>query len=540
MVRIGHRSRFAVARPSEPRARLLVGVLALWVVAAGVRWGTFVAGGADAYGYVSQAELWRRGALRLEQQFARTFPWPHAPWTFAPLGYRPAPEPGYLVPVYAPGLPLLMAGAQGVGGTCAAYYVVPLAGGLAVVAAFLLARALDGTLAGVLAAFLVAVSPAFLAQVVWPMSDVPAAAAWVGALAAAARRERPMPLASGLLAGLAVLVRPNLVFAALPFVVFFSVAARRRVSSGERARRALLFALGLAPAVAAVAAINAHLHGAPWRSGYGSFAEPFDLSNLPPNLRRYPVWALEAHAATAIAAVAAWVAVRRSAAVDSSRRAARLLVATVALVVLGSYLLYRPFDAWWYLRFILTTLVCSFVFVAGLAARAVRALPAGGRRAALAVGAAVVAGGQLVFAAAQGVFGLREGEHRYLDVARAVATITPPEAVIVSTQHSGSLRFYAGRLTLRFELLGEGWLDRAVEELERRGRQPYFVLEDWEESWFRARFAARNRLGRLDWSPLATLPGPVPVRLYDPRQRGSNHTPATIPRTSAYECRRLF
>ncbi|HXH05106.1 MAG TPA: hypothetical protein VNI83_00800, partial [Vicinamibacterales bacterium] len=153
---------------------LVVGAAAAWMFVAGIRWGTFVAGGADAYGYVSQAELWRRGSLRIEQQFARTFPWPHAQWTFAPLGYRPAREPGYLVPGYAPGLPLLMAGAQMLAGHCAAYYVVPAAGALAVIAAFVLARALGGAPAGAAAAVLVAASPAFVVQVLWPMSDLPA------------------------------------------------------------------------------------------------------------------------------------------------------------------------------------------------------------------------------------------------------------------------------------------------------------------------------------------------------------------------------
>ncbi|HXH05738.1 MAG TPA: hypothetical protein VNI83_04020, partial [Vicinamibacterales bacterium] len=354
---------------------------------------------------------------------------------------------------------------------------------------------------------------------------------------------RRAALASGLLAGLAVLIRPNLVPAAVPFAVFFWLADRQTVATA-RAIRVLLFAVGLAPAVLALAAVNTSLYGAPWLSGYGSFAEQFHAAHVAPNLRRYPVWALRAHAATAVVALAAWIVGRRARASDPAcdprRRAAWGLVATVALVVLVSYLLYRPFDAWWYLRFVLTTLLCGFVFVASLGARALRALPEARRGVALAAGLAVVIGFQLAYARAQGVFGLREGEHRYLDVARAVATFAPPEAVIISAQHSGSVRFYAGRLTLRFELLGEGWLDRAVAELERRGYRPFFLLEDWEEAWFRQRFAARNRLGRLDWSPLAEYPRPVRVRLYDPRQRGSNHAPAIIPRTRSFDCPRLF
>src|SRR5262245_26841394 len=60
--------------------------------------GTFEAGAADQYGYVSQAELWTRGAVTQSEPIATKAPWPNATWTFAPLGYRPGPAPGTTVP----------------------------------------------------------------------------------------------------------------------------------------------------------------------------------------------------------------------------------------------------------------------------------------------------------------------------------------------------------------------------------------------------------------------------------------------------------
>src|SRR5688572_16166336 len=54
---------------------------------------TRMAGGADAYGYVSQADLWLRGSLAVQQPWVAEVPWPDAKWTFTPLGYRPVDRP---------------------------------------------------------------------------------------------------------------------------------------------------------------------------------------------------------------------------------------------------------------------------------------------------------------------------------------------------------------------------------------------------------------------------------------------------------------
>ena len=84
-------------------------------------------------------------------------------------------------------------------------------------------------------------------------------------------------------------------------------------------------------------------------------------------------------------------------------------------------------------------------------------------------------------------------------------------------QHSGSLRYYAGRMTLRYDWLNEAWLDRAVDWLNAHGSHPYFVLEEWEREIFKTRFAGKNRLGRLDLTPVFVYTGAGgPIYLYDP------------------------
>src|SRR5262249_45959555 len=206
-------------RPDRPSAQpvttralaisALAGALALLIVYAGLRWGALVAGGADSYGYVSQAELWRRGALVVHQDVVRPTPWPFAAETWTPLGYRPSPHArdGY-VPIYAPGLPLLMAAAQALAGFCAAFAVVPLCGGLTIWLTFSLGRRIFQEPAIALGgAVLVAASPVFLYQLMNAMSDVPVTAAWTLALVLAASRR---PFGSGLAMAATIAIRPNL------------------------------------------------------------------------------------------------------------------------------------------------------------------------------------------------------------------------------------------------------------------------------------------------------------------------------------------
>ena len=84
--------------------------VALSVLAAGIHWGSTVGGGADSYGYVSQAGQWRmtldrKGAgLAIEEEIARQSPWPLAIETWAPLGYLPAAgRRDAIVPLYCAG-----------------------------------------------------------------------------------------------------------------------------------------------------------------------------------------------------------------------------------------------------------------------------------------------------------------------------------------------------------------------------------------------------------------------------------------------------
>src|SRR5206468_2034126 len=103
-----------------------------------------------------------------------------------------------------------------------------------------------------------------------------------------------------------------------------------------------------------------------------------------------------------------------------------------------------------------------------------------------------------IFTRDQFIFAARRFQQRYIQAAEYVAELTPDTAVIVCAEHSGSLRYYAHRITLRYDLLSADKLDMALEELRAKGYRPYIVLDDWEEREFRKRFASKNDAGRLD------------------------------------------
>jgi hypothetical protein len=95
----------ATARP--PAISALAAILAL---AIGIQRGTFVASAADASGYVSQAQMWLKGELTMRAPaWIDDARWQDAAWTSAPLGYRPSEITPILVPIYSPGLPMMMA-----------------------------------------------------------------------------------------------------------------------------------------------------------------------------------------------------------------------------------------------------------------------------------------------------------------------------------------------------------------------------------------------------------------------------------------------
>ena len=96
--------------------------------------------------------------------------------------------------------------------------------------------------------------------------------------------------------------------------------------------------------------------------------------------------------------------------------------------------------------------------------------------------------------------------------------------MVLSVQHSGSVRYYANRITLRYDWLEDGALDAVLRDLAAKGRRAYLVVDDSEEKEFRARFSPGNRAAQLG-APLARVTGSPEVRIFELQDGG----PAPIP-----------
>lgn len=498
-------------------------------------WGTFAASGADSYGYVSQAYLWLQGSIRIAQPLAARLPWPHADSSLTPIGYTiTGVGPHLMVPVYSPGLPLLMAAAARLGGACAPFAIVPLCTALLVWCTYALGRRLDRPSSAAAAAVLVALSPIVLFQSAWPMSDVPVAALWTAALVLSLSASARGALFAGLAGGAALLVRPNLVLIPAVMLVWIAIDAVRQRRSPIA--RPAAFAAPLAVAAVVIALCNTYLYGAPLHSGYGSLEALYATSNLGPNLAGYGHTLLVSQTAFAflfIVPFAAWL-VRRVRPMLPPR-VLGLLGAYIAAVWL-SYVFYLHFPDWWYLRFLLPALPVMLLLGVVVARRLARRIPSPWGALAFGLLLLVVAGAQLRFAQRQHVFGLvRTQEHRYIDMARYIDAKLPPNAAILSMQHSGSVRFYAGRLTVRYDWLQPPWLTRAPAVLETLGFHAYLLVDDWELP------SVRQHLGipkdaPLPWSMVARMRKPAGVALYDTWPARGISVPVTVTGTQEHDC----
>jgi 4-amino-4-deoxy-L-arabinose transferase-like glycosyltransferase len=437
----------------------------------------------------------------------------------APLGFRLATTPGAIVPIYPAGLPLMMAIALKVAGPSGVYYVVPLLSGLTVWLTYLIGTRVDGRRTGLLAAVLVACSPIFLLQSFEPMSDVPATAFWLLAIALAmSPRERGEghALGAGLAASVAVLTRPNL--APLVVVVGLMVMTPQRPF-----RRGLLFAIGVIPGCVAVALIARSLYGSALGSGYGPVDTFFSFSHVEANLRTYPVWLLQLHSVFILLALASPFvpidAIDPAAASPTDAVIRRWLVLCFGGLLFLCYVFYVPYDTWPFLRFLLPAIPLWLVLSSTVAVAFIARIPDATRGAAVLALCGLLSTRYVVKAKELNIFLTRASQQRYVAVGAYVDRELPPNAVVLTVIQSGSIRLYGHRATVRWDQLPADDLDTALAALESNGYLPYVLLESWEQSAFLERFAKASDVGRLRWPPALELDGFERVQIFSLQDR---------------------
>ena len=509
-------------------------LLAIVVLFLALGFGARAAGGADSYGYLSQAQFWLKHELPLTQPFATKVPWPNADWTFTPLGYIPGTVSHTLVPVYPSGLPIIMAGFARVFGDCGPYYVTPVAGAALVLLTYLLGRRVAGPAAGTLAALFMATSPTMLFQLMMPMTDVTVATLWTASVLWAFGGTALSSAGSGAAGALAILVRPNLAPLA---VVPLAVIIWQTNHTPRALVRGLTFCATLIPGFVIAAAINSQFYGSPWVSGYGTLRSIYALANVWPNVERYPRWFMESQGVLIVVGFLAGLFRLTRGREDGSPW--RVLFLFWIAVMLVPYLFYIAFDAWWYLRFVLPAFPAIFIVTADGVLWTTSRLSFRWRTVAVMIASAAMASHGWRFASAHGLTGLGVAEQHYADVGHFIANRLPSNAVCLAMQHSGSIRYYSHCTTLRYDILDPQWLDRSLSYLVQQGYHPYIVLDNWEREAFRSRFGEHSAVALLNWTPVAELPDRGETRIYDPldsvsglRQVGST----TIPRLSRVPC----
>jgi hypothetical protein len=501
----------------------IAALAAIALAAVGVVKGTWAVGGSDSSCYALMATTLAGGHVQLSSTLGDA-PWPAAALTLAPGGFIPGPATTGAVPICAPGMSLLMA-PLAVADRNAIFWLTPLAAFILVLSAFALARQLAGGMAGATAAVLTATSPIVLYQTVQPMNDILTAALWLLALANGRN-----PVASGLIVGMAILVRPNLaplalVFTIMPFLHPNAHSPRvggpgilRDLPRDHRWRALAVLVAAILPGITVLLWLNDAVYGSAFGSGYGNVWQLFSTSHISANLSNYSRSIWQTQHLLPVAAVAAPFVF------DGLRRKAAWVLLTFGAVVIGIYLLYSPFPEWWYLRFLIPAMVVLIVLASAVLARL---LTRANMRGLLPISAVVLAVVGTRTAGDRQAFALQQMEGRYRETAQLVRDRLPANVVVITEWQSGGIRFHGGREVVLWASLDPAWLDRALIWLRSKGLQPMLVVERREESSFRARFRAHSAIGRLDWPPRFDLNRQV--RIFDPDDRARYEAGETYP-----------
>lgn len=312
-------------------------------------------------------------------------------------------------------------------------------------------------------------------------------------------------LGAGTAAGIAILTRPNLLplFAVAPTYQLARLIIAKR-SMWEISQHVMLFGLLVIPACVTIAIINRTAWGSALQSGYGSLRDLFGTSNIWTNLLLYPR-VVATLIPVALLAPYAWLAPR------SGDRVTIIALGAWALVVVLLYIAFPAYDSEWNLRFLLPALPPLFVLAAMTALSLAGALIERHTVACVIV-VALVGGYGVHMARKNGAFDM-EHVRRYAAIGKYIERELPQRAVLFALYHSGSVTYYSGRPTLRWDLLAPSRLDPLVDVLQQRGYVPYLLVDTDERDLFLARYLGHSRLGTLDWRPVVSMYTP-PVQLY--------------------------
>jgi hypothetical protein len=418
-----------------------------------------VAGGSDSSGYANEARGIGRGQVEerigeldrfgLDDSFTNAF---------VPLGYV-STRPHFATPTYPPGLPVHMAVAGLLfGWSRAPFFISPLSAIAGVILLRLFARKLSGSWwIAIGAAFSLGFCVTYVFMGVSPMSDV-LTTTWSIAAVGAAWKSRDgdarWAAAAGAALAISVWVRPSNVLLGLP--VLFALPWTKKALAWCVASGAIV--------TAPLLVWNARRYGSPFRSGYGSIADAFRLSNFASHSWHYLFWT-GALLTPLVLAGAVYSLIR------APRERIHLVLALWFWPFFFFFALYDPYETWWYTRFLLPSypaLILSTIFAA-------RAIP---WRHAVTVALCAIALTGAVLTIHWDILGTGEGEMIYPNAVRWAEAEIPPDSIVMAMQFSGARRYYKREFSLRYD-----WLDAdSLKKLEAKipPDRWYALVSEWE------------------------------------------------------------
>jgi hypothetical protein len=465
-----------MSRPGTQAHRLLLPLLAATLLAGYgfflVKNTAFSVGGSDSSGYINTARRLVDGALIGPPRTLQRFVLPDdLTQIFIHLGFVPGPRPGTMAPYYPSGFPAHMATAALLfGWERGPFLVAPLAALVSLPLFYLLGRELSlprawaGTATAVFALW-----PVLIGQAIQPMSDTTAIFWALCAVfcAVKARRRSAWALVAGAAFGTAVLVRPTSVLLAIPLM--FALPITVRVLA--------LFAAGGVPLAAGLAAYDLHCYGGVLQSGYQKSGDlgAIAFRNFPPRFHHYGGWVLRSLSPLV---PIAWCGVAVDRRVPWRNRA--LLVSWFASFFLF-YCLYKPYDSFWFVRFLLPG-VPGLILGAFFAAHDL-ALRVSGRAWIAWGGAALlllVVTAEVRLTRRIGLLNTAHYESVYPEICGWAARTLPPRSVVVSMAASGALEHYTDLAYARYDWIEPAKFSDLRHRIEEGGGRWFALLFPFE------------------------------------------------------------
>ncbi|NOT63272.1 MAG: YfhO family protein, partial [Acidobacteria bacterium] len=478
----------------KPSSLIMILVLAIyggWLV----RNAVYSVGGSDSTGYANLAralvswdfsytpELFK--SLGLSQSYLNNF---------RPLGYVPTRQPGILAPFYSVGYSLHMAaGAILLGWKNGPFIINPLLAVFGIVLIYLLGMELGlSRIWAATGALLLSCHAVYLTYALHPMSDLPTAVWTLAAIWAALRTNRDegshlvaYALLAGASLGMVVLVRPMGIVLCLPVII------------GLRAnlRTWLFFLLGGLPLALFLFAFNYTAYGGPLTTGYSleGIGEGLKLSYIPPRFLDYLYWLAVSMSPLPLLGWLVFLFTPQAALRH------RWLIASWFVGLFLFYCCYLIYEGWFYLRFLLPAipaLILGFLLtMQRMQAWWEQRLPTVASRRLIRGSATllclIVWGVEIKMVMEHGVLGAQAEQYVNLRSVRWAHQKLPSNAVIISHEMSGALRFYTNRPILRWDHTFPQQWPMLTQQLTEKGWRFYALLMPHEVKDAQERLAGK-------------------------------------------------